>query len=162
MITRASLNIISGYSVFSQLLIQKQSLSRPEKKRRGRSSQVAISREGGCTGCSCSTGLCLVSLMLRKADHTISSTAPADQGHNPFTTHLPYCLPATCIFLARIANRSLHMRLRLCCVILDAFSREMKWMNDYVCSSANRKLQFCKHLSGRVFHRLLGNHDGIV
>lgn len=56
------------------------------------SSQVTISCEGGCTDCSCSAGLCLVSLTLSKADHTIPSTPPAGQEHNPFTMHLPYRL----------------------------------------------------------------------
>lgn len=53
------------------------------------SSQVAISKEGVCGCCSCSAGLCLVSLMLSKADHTLPSTTPADQHHDPFAIHLP-------------------------------------------------------------------------
>lgn len=54
-----------------------------------RSSQVPIICEGGCSGCSCSAGLCLVSLTLSKADHAIPSTPTAGQEHNLFTGCLP-------------------------------------------------------------------------
>lgn len=120
--------------------------------------------KGGCIDCSCSAGLCLVSLTLSKADHTIPSTPSAGQERDPFTIHLPYRLStytATCTFLAWTANVLLLLLLRLCCVIVDAFSSEMKstWMNGCVCSRANRKLRFCKHHSSRLFHRLLGNQS---
>lgn len=41
------------------------------------------------TDCSCSAGLCLVSLTLSKADHAIPSTPPAGQERDPFTVCLP-------------------------------------------------------------------------
>ena len=51
------------------------------------------SEREAATGCSCSVGLCLVSLTLSKADHTIPSTPPVGQERDPFTIHLPYRLP---------------------------------------------------------------------
>ena len=72
--------------------------------RSSRSSQVAIGWEGGCTDHSCSAGLGLVSLTLSKADHTIPSSPPVGQDHDPFYTQYIYhifCLrKATCTFLA--------------------------------------------------------------
>lgn len=122
------------------------------------SSQVTISWEGGCTSCSCTAGFCLVSLMLSKADHTIPSTPPVGQEHEQFTIHLPYRLPMSSGFPGWDTHVT-QLLLRLCCVIVDAFSSGMKstWMNGCICSWANRKLRFCKHHSSRVFQRLLGN-----
>lgn len=93
------------------------------------SSQVAISCEAGCSDCSCSAGLCLVSLTLSKADHTIPSTPPAGQEHNPFTMHLPYRLSSysNLYFPGSTSSHvTTFLLLRLCCVIVDAFSSETK------------------------------------
>lgn len=101
-------------------------------------------------------GLCLVPLMLSKAEHTIPSPAPVGQDRDPFTIHVPEVSwrgRLTCHYF---------LLLRLRCVIVEAFCGENKRMNGCVCSRVNRKLQFCKHVWGLVFRRLLGDRAGIV
>lgn len=101
-VTGTALHVISGSSAFYQLLRKRQSLHFssvfliffthlfPHIDTFSWGHPRLQSAEGEtCTGCSCSAGLCLVSLMLSKADHTVPSTTPAGQDRDPFTIHLP-------------------------------------------------------------------------
>lgn len=110
------------------------------------SSQVPIICEGGCTGCSCSAGLCLVSLTLSKADHTIPSTPTAGQEHDLFT----WCLPRRLSSYSNLYFPGSISHSFYCWdyVIVAAFCMrrsEPGWM------------AVCKHPWSGVFHRLLGN-----
>lgn len=80
------------------------------------------------TDCSCSAGLCLVSLTLSKADHAIPSTPPAGL----YVYHIVCLHTATCTFLAQALHVSLLLLLRLC--HCRCFLHETKWarMNDCV------------------------------
>lgn len=86
---------------------------------------------------------CIVSLMLSKADHSIQSTPPAGQWHDPFATYLPYrfCLrndvthsnlyfPGThhyyLISYSILFYFLLLLLLRLCHVNGNAFSIDMR------------------------------------
>lgn len=112
-VTGTALHVISGSSAFYQLLRKRQSLHFssvfliffthlfPHIDTFSWGHPRLQSAEGEtCTGCSCSAGLCLVSLMLSKADHTVPSTTPAAT-HSLYIYH-PVCLcTATCSFLAQ-------------------------------------------------------------
>lgn len=94
------------------------------------------------TDCSCSAGLCLVSLTLSKADHAIPSTPPA--GQESTTSSVSIQQPV----LSWLKLFTCHCYNCWDYVIVDAFCMrrsEPGWMAVF------------KHPWSRVFRRLLGN-----